>query len=100
MFVPLPPKQFNKDYQEGVQEGFRIAEGYIKEASKRFYKEVKGGMIDRMATCTTASSTPEVAEILNLKVRINKDIIPENEIWVRSKKELIKLKILKDFEEV
>lgn len=99
MFIPLPPKQFNKDYQEGIQEGFRIAEGYIKEASKRFYREVKGGMIDRMATCTTASSMPEVAKILNLTVRIDKDI-PENEIWVNSNKELIKLKILKDFEEL
>lgn len=99
MFIPLPPKQFNEDYRDGVQEGFRIAESYIKEASKRFYKEVKGGMIDRMATCATASSIPEVAEILDFTVRIDKNI-PENEIWVRSKKELIKLKILKDFEEI
>ena len=99
MFVPLSPKQFNKDYQEGKQEGFRIAESYIKKASKEFYKEVKGGMINRMATCFTASSMPEVAEILGFKVRIDRDI-PENEIWVRSKKELIKLKILKDFEEI
>lgn len=99
MFVPLFSIEFNKDYQRGKQEGFRIAESYIKKASKRFYKEVKGGMIDRMATCTTASSMPEVAEILDLTVRIDKSI-PENEIWVRSNKELIKLKILKDFEEL
>jgi len=99
MFIPPSPKQFNKDYQEGKEEGFRIAESYIKKASKKFYKEVKGGMIDRMATCFTASSMPEVAEILDFKVRIDKNI-PENEIWVRSRKELIKLKILKDFEEL
>ena len=50
------PKEFNKDYQEGVDAGFEMAEGWMMKAVRDFYKSIKHKQLRRMATSSTASS--------------------------------------------
>ena len=91
---------FNSDdYKKGINEGFKIAESYIKEASKKFYKEMKDGLIEKLATTTTISTRQPIIKILGFDVHID-DEVPNDEIWFGSKKSALKLKILTDFEEI
>lgn len=52
----MPPffqNQNSPDYQAGIDEGFRIAESYLKIASKKFYKEIKKGLFRGLATTSS-----------------------------------------------
>jgi len=56
MFCPINKKQFNKDYREGVEKGFDIAESYLKDVAKDFYKAMKKGLLSGKATTTLINS--------------------------------------------
>lgn len=52
----MPPflgKNMSPEFEAGKEEGFKIAESYLKTLTKKFYKEVKKGLLERMATTTT-----------------------------------------------
>lgn len=52
----IPFDFITPERQQGREEGFKIAESYVKEITKKFYKDIKKGLLMNMATTSTASS--------------------------------------------
>jgi len=65
----FPPNNFNEDYQRGKEDGFNIAESYLTEITKRFYKEIKKGMLKIMATTSTVSNHKCNCEFCDLDIK-------------------------------
>lgn len=56
MFPPFLPDSINRDFQDGKEEGFDVAESYIKELVKKFDKDIRKGWLKVRATTSTASN--------------------------------------------
>ena len=69
MFIPTLPKEFDPSYQKGKAEGFAIAESYLKDIAKDFYKQMKKGLLTRKATMTTLTTHKCNCEYCDLDVK-------------------------------
>ena len=55
-------KKIDPHYQEGVENGFEIAQDYFKKALKDFYKEIKRGRLKIDATTFTTTISEDYWE--------------------------------------
>jgi len=66
MWIPNQFKIYDPEIQAAKDEGFAIAESYLIQITKEFYKQMKKGLLTRMATTTTFSTHKCNCEFCNL----------------------------------
>ncbi len=70
--MPNQLKIYDPEVQAAKDEGFAIAEGYLIEITKEFYKQMKRGLLTQMATTSTFSTHKCSCEFCKID---SKDII-------------------------
>lgn len=59
----------NENYRKGRDEGFECAANYMQEVVKKLHKEMKKGLILRMATTSTATTHKCNCELCDIDIK-------------------------------